>query len=45
LEKQIKALTGGPQNMSAQLATPNRAAGMRSDMDGSSREADMNGSE
>ena len=33
------------QEVSAQLAAANGAAGMRSDIDGSSREADMSGSE
>jgi hypothetical protein len=33
------------QKVSAQLAATNGAAGMRSDMDGSSREADMRGGE
>jgi len=45
LEKRIEALTAGLQKVSAQLATANGAAGMRSDIDGSSREADMSGSE
>jgi hypothetical protein len=44
-QKQIEALTAGLQKVSAQLATANGAAGMRSDIDGSSREADMSGSE
>ena len=45
LEKQVETLTAGLQKVSAQLATANGAAGMRSDIDGSSREADMSGSE
>jgi trimeric autotransporter adhesin len=45
LQKQIEALTAGVQKMSAQLATANGAAGMRSDIDGSSREANRSGSE
>ena len=45
LKKQVAALTAGLQKVSAQLATANGAAGMRSDIDGSSREADMSGSE
>ena len=44
-QKQIEALTAVVQKVSAQLATANGAAGMRSDIDGSSREADMSGSE
>ena len=45
LEKQVAALTAGLQKVSPQLATANGAAGMRSDIDGPSREADMSGSE
>jgi len=44
-QKQIEALTAGLHKVSAQLATANGAEGMRSDIDGSSREADMSGSE
>ena len=44
-QKQIEALTAGLQKVSAQLATANGAAGMRSDIDGLSREADVSGSE
>jgi hypothetical protein len=44
-QKQIEALGAGLQKVSAQLATANGAAGMRSDIDGPSREADMSGSE
>jgi len=44
-QKQIEALTAGLQKVSAQLATANGAAGMRRDIDGSSRQADMSGSE
>src|SRR5262249_15623789 len=39
-QKQIEALTAGLQRVNAQLATANGAAGMRSDIDGPSREAD-----
>ena len=45
LERQIETLSAGLQKVSAQLATANGAAGMRSDMDGPSREADVSGSE
>jgi hypothetical protein len=45
LEQQIEALTVGLQKVSAQLATADGVAGMRSDIDGSSREAEMSGSE
>ena len=41
LEQRIEALTAGLQKVSAQLDAANGAAGMRSDIDGSSREADM----
>jgi Chaperone of endosialidase len=44
LQKQIEAVTATLQKVSAQLATANGAAGMRSDIDGSSREAEMSGS-
>ena len=44
-QRQIDALTAGLQKVTAQLATANGAAGMRSDIDGSSREADVSGSE
>ena len=44
-QKQIEALSAGLQKVTAQLATANGAAGMRSDIDGSSREADTSGSE
>jgi hypothetical protein len=37
-------VTATLQKVSAQLATANGAAGMRSDIDGSSREAEMSGS-
>jgi hypothetical protein len=42
---QLKEQAAQIQEVSAQLATANGAAGMRSDIDGSSREADMSGSE
>ena len=45
LEQQIEALTVGLQKVSAQLATADGVAGMRSDIDGSSREAEMSGRE
>jgi hypothetical protein len=45
LEKQVAALTAGLQKVTAQLATTNGAAGMRSDIDGPSREAGRSGSE
>jgi hypothetical protein len=45
LEKQIEALTAGLQKVTAQLAPANGAAGMRSDIDGPSREVDVSGSE
>ena len=45
LEKQVAALTSGLQQVTAQLATTNGAAGMRSDIDGPSREAGGSGSE
>jgi trimeric autotransporter adhesin len=44
-QKQIDTLTVGLQKITAQLATANGAAGVRSDIDGSSREADTSGSE
>jgi len=44
-QKQIETLTAGLQKVSAQLATANGAAGIRSDIDASNREADMSGSE
>jgi len=44
-QKQIDALTAGLQKVSAQLATANGAAGMRSDKDGPSRKADVSRSE
>ena len=44
-QKQIEGLTAGLEKVSAQLATANGAAGMRRDIDGSSRQADMSGSE
>jgi hypothetical protein len=45
LERQIEALTVGLQKVSAQLVAANGVAGMRDDIDGSSREADTSGSE
>ena len=45
LQTQVEALTAGLQRVSAQLAAANGAAGIRSDIDGSSREADVSGSE
>ena len=45
MQKQIEALTAGLQKVSAQLAAANGAAGIRSDIQGSSREADVTGSE
>jgi len=44
-QKQIDALTAGLQKVSAQLAAANGPGGTPSDIDGSSREADMSGSE
>jgi len=44
LEKQLERVTATLQKVSAQLATANGAAGMRSDIDGPSREADGSGS-
>ena len=44
-QKQIEALSAGLQKVSAQLTAANGAAGMRSDIDGSRREADTTGSE
>jgi len=44
-QKQIDALIAGLQKLSAQLATATGAAGMRSDIEGPSPEADVNGSE
>ena len=44
-QKQIETLAAGLKKVSAQLATANGAAGMRSDIDGPSREADVSGSE
>ena len=44
-QKQIEALAAALQKVSAQLAAANGAAGMRSDIDGLSREADVSGSE
>jgi hypothetical protein len=41
----VKEQAAQIQNVSAQLATANGAAGMRSDLDGPSREADASGSE
>ena len=45
LEKQVEKLTAGLQKVSAQLAAANGPGGTPSDIDGSSREADMSGSE
>lgn len=44
LEKQLEAVTASLQKVSAQLPAANGVAGMRGDLDGSSREVDMNGS-
>jgi Chaperone of endosialidase len=44
-QKQIDALTAGLQKVSTQLATANGAAGMRRDIHGLNRQADMSGSE
>jgi hypothetical protein len=45
MQEQIDSLTAGLQKLSAQLTAANAAAGMRSDMDGSSREADISRNE
>jgi hypothetical protein len=44
-QKQIEALSAGLQKVTAQLGATNGAAAMRSDIDGSTREADTSGSE
>jgi len=45
LERQLETMTATLQKVSAQLATRNGATGMRSDIDGPSREAGGSGSE
>ena len=44
-QKQIDALTAGLPKVNAQLATPNGASGVRSDIDGTRWEADTSESE